>query len=172
MFAGLPGSGKSTLARELHKQLPNATLIQSDVIRKQMFPIPTYDGAESGSVFSLINSYIEKALCEDRDVIFDATNLREGNRKTVYKIAKRFNARVFLLLVVVPDDIAIERLKMRKSELKMRKSDKNMSDANEDIYRRMQKRGVSGTTKYPCFYLDGRDNPADNVEFIRGVTNV
>src|SRR5688572_20000703 len=101
LVAGLPGSGKSYFSRALAERADLA-IVQSDAVRKLLFPQPSYDSNESYRVFLRCYEVLEYLLNLGINVIFDATNLRERNRKYPYRIAKATGARLIIVWVEAP----------------------------------------------------------------------
>jgi predicted kinase len=134
MLSGLPGTGKSYICRKLAERLPYI-VVESDALRKELFPRPSYSTRESASLFRAIHYQIKDILQKGLSVIFDATNLEERHRKIVYRIAGRAGARLILVEVEAPPLTVKKRLKDR---LKQRESD-NYSDATWEVYQRMKK---------------------------------
>ena len=87
---GIPGSGKSTIA----KQIPNAVVISSDAIRKELYGAEEIQG-NGKQVFDLVYKRIGEELAKGNDVVFDATNLTPRARKAVF----RFSAEHIALFV-------------------------------------------------------------------------
>jgi predicted kinase len=134
MLSGLPGTGKSFLSHKLAERLP-FMIIESDAVRKELFPRPSYSARESAAVFRAVHHRIEKMLQNGLSVIFDATNLEERHRKIVYKIAERTGAKLILVEVEAPPETVQKRLKARS----LNRSCNDHSDATWEIYRRMRK---------------------------------
>ncbi|MXZ87572.1 MAG: ATP-binding protein, partial [Dehalococcoidia bacterium] len=80
LLSGLPGTGKTTFAAKLAPRLA-ALVLESDRVRRELFPRRRYTRKESGQVFAVVREQAEAALGEGRSVIIDATNLREGERR-------------------------------------------------------------------------------------------
>jgi predicted kinase len=112
MLSGLPGTGKSYLAKRLGERLP-CTIVESDAVRKKLFPRPSYNRKENTSVFRVIHKMIGDLLKNNISVILDATNLEEKHRKVVYQIAEGNGARLILLEVEAPPEVVEKRLKAR-----------------------------------------------------------
>ena len=134
MLSGLPGTGKSYLSRKLAERLGFSTL-ESDAVRKELFPRPSYSVRESTAVFRAIHNLIKERLQNSRSVIFDATNLEERHRKNVYRIAERTGARLILVEVEAPPQTVQKRLRARS----LNRNNDNYSDATWETYQRMKK---------------------------------
>ena len=93
-MVGAPGTGKSYLARTLSGAL-GAEIIQTDAVRKELYPEPAYTPAEAAAVYQVCHRRIAEALGRGERVVFDATNLRERRRRALYQLAERMKARVF-----------------------------------------------------------------------------
>src|SRR5207249_12271128 len=96
------------LARRL-----GADLIQSDAIRKDRFPRPTYSSRESAVVYGEAHRRIAQALAARRDVVFDATNLEEDKRRSLYEIAERTASTLHLIWMWAPISVIARRLWQR-----------------------------------------------------------
>jgi predicted kinase len=130
VVSGLPGTGKSYFCNKLVERLPFIVL-ESDALRKVLFPSPTYSSLESSRLFRACHHLIEQLLKRGLSLILDATNLSEGHREYLYSIADHLNVRLVLVQVKAPPQVVRERLKGRRgSETK--------SDADWGVYQRMK----------------------------------
>jgi hypothetical protein len=134
MLSGLPGTGKSYFCRKLTERLP-FMIVESDAVRKELFPNPSYSAGESASVFRAVHSLIEEMAQNGLSVIFDATNLEERHRKIVYRIAGRTGAKLMLVEVEAPPETVQTRLKARS----LQRNCDDHSDATWEIYQKMRK---------------------------------
>ena len=82
VMVGIPASGKSTAAAMIAKKTC-AYLIESDKIRFSNFPEPQYSVSENFQVFNLAFDEIHRAIRFDRNVVFDATNIRRSQREKI-----------------------------------------------------------------------------------------
>jgi predicted kinase len=133
VVSGLPGTGKTFFCRKLAERQPFCVL-ESDAMRKALFPSPGYSAAESARLFAACHSLIKWLLKNGVPVIFDATNLSEHNREHLYRISDRTGARLVLVRVIAPPAIAYQRLQERKRVA----APEDKSDADWKIYRRME----------------------------------
>jgi len=126
--SGLPGTGKSYFSRRLAEKLP-FVILESDVLRRVLFPAPVYSRQESFRLFKAVHQLIERLLKEGVSVIMDATNLMEGNRKYLYNITERLGVKLILVRVEAPPDIVRQRLAGRDGE--------SLSQADWAVYEKL-----------------------------------
>ena len=135
MLTGLPGTGKSNLARQLAEVLPFA-IVESDQVRKILFPQCEYTGEESRWVHRTCHALMDKLLLKGVRVIYDATNLHERHRELVYRLADGMEVKLIVVKVVSPEAVASQRLRDRQGDVK---DDDDVSDADVKVYRRMSR---------------------------------
>jgi len=135
VVSGLPGTGKTFFCRKLVEEQPFC-ILESDALRKVLFPSPDYSADESARLFAACHSLIEWLLQNGVPVIFDATNLSERHREHLYRISDRAGARLALVRVEAPPEIAYQRLQARKNGT----IPEDKSDADWDIYKQMKPR--------------------------------
>jgi adenylylsulfate kinase len=95
-LTGLSGSGKSTIARELvrllHERGIEVSVLESDVMRTQLTPFPSYDDADRDFFYFTLAEMGILLAERQRPVIFDATaNLRvyrDAARKRIARFAE------------------------------------------------------------------------------------
>jgi len=133
VVSGLPGTGKSYFCRRLAERLP-FLILESDALRKQLFPVPTYSASESTHLFRTIYYLIEELLKKGMPVILDATNLSERHRERIYNIAERLNARLIMVRVEAPPELVQKRLKKRLGKI----NPEDNSDADWTVYQKMK----------------------------------
>jgi predicted kinase len=133
IVSGLPGTGKSFFCRRLAEKLP-FLVIESDAMRKLLFPTPSYHAAESTRLFMAIHSLVEELLSKGISVILDATNLVEYHRERLYHIAYKSGVKLVLVLVEAPSEVVYQRLQRRKNEY----NQDDKSDADWNVYQRMK----------------------------------
>jgi predicted kinase len=135
MLTGLPGTGKSNVARQLAEVLPFA-IVESDQVRKILFPQCEYTGEESRWVHRTCHALMDKLLMRGVRVIYDATNLHERHRELVYRLADGRGVKLIVVKVVSPEAVASQRLRDRQGDVK---DDDDVSDADVKVYRRMSR---------------------------------
>jgi predicted kinase len=133
IMVGAPGTGKSHLVRLLSQRVP-LRLVQTDQIRRRLVSHPTYTQEENRRVFYLAHRQIGRLLRAGENVVFDATNLYERRRRTLYRMAERNGARLLIVRTVAPDDIVAKRLQMRSTGA----DPGDLSEAGWEVYARMK----------------------------------
>jgi len=131
VVSGLPGAGKSYFSSRLTERLP-FIILESDALRKALFPSPSYSPQESSRLFGAVRLLIESLLKKGNSLILDATNLSERHREYLYSIADRLGVKLVLVRVEAPPWVVYERLKARRENLG------GKSDADWAIYQRMK----------------------------------
>ena len=131
VVSGLPGTGKSYFCRQLAQRLP-AVILESDGLRKALFPSPSYTAEESRRLFRACHFLMEALLGRGICLIFDATNLSEYRREYLYGIAERLGAKLILVRVEAPPELVHERLRDRVL------NPEGNSDAEWAVYQRMK----------------------------------
>jgi len=133
VVSGLPGTGKTYFCRQLTQRLPSV-ILESDVLRKTLFPSPDYSSPESSRLFQAIHLLIERLLKRGTPLVLDATNLSERYREHLYSIAYRLDVRLILVRVEAPPEVVRERLKARQEGVNR----VNKSDADWAVYQKMK----------------------------------
>ncbi len=133
VVSGLPGTGKSYFCSRLADRL-TFLVLESDALRKTLFPSLSYSRQESSQLFQACHLLIERLLKKGIPVILDATNLSERHRERLYSIADRLGVKLILVQVEAPPQVVRERLKTRQE----RTDPGNKSDANWEVYQRMK----------------------------------
>jgi predicted kinase len=126
VVSGLPGTGKSYFCRRLAERLPSV-ILESDALRRVLFPLPSYSLPESAQLFKAIRLLIERLLGKGVSLILDATNLSERYREYLYSIADRLEVKLILVRVEAPLSVVKERLRARL------KNPEEKSDADWEI---------------------------------------
>ena len=133
MLSGLPGAGKTYLAGRIGQRV-SFVMVESDRVRKTLFPKPTYSGQESSLVHRTCHIVVERLLSRGVNVIYDATNLVEFHRRFVYHLADKLRVKLLVVKVVAPEEVIRERLERRKEK----PSPGDASDASWEVYQRMR----------------------------------
>ena len=127
LLCGLPATGKTTFAHALAREVPLVHL-ESDAVRRELFPHPSYSSAESARVFAVIERRAARALAAGDLVLADATNLREGHRQRFRELADRVGAPPIVVRLVAPEHTVLCRLAAPRT---------GYSQAGADVYRQL-----------------------------------
>lgn len=133
IVSGLPGTGKSYFCRRLAERI-DLVVLESDNMRKHLFPSPTYSKEESARLFRACHSLIWELLKKGITVALDATNLEEHNRERLYHIADQSGARLIIVRMEAPPELVRQRLE-RRAKREVREDN---SDADWSVYSRMR----------------------------------
>ncbi len=133
VVSGLPGTGKSYFCKKLAERLP-FIILESDTLRKTLFPAPTYSPPESSRLFQAVHRLIEGLLKKGIPLILDATNLSERYRERLYHIADHLDTKLILVRVEAPPEVVYQRLKARTAET----NSESNSDADWAVFQRMK----------------------------------
>lgn len=133
VISGLPGTGKSYFSRTLAERWP-CLIVESDALRKILFPVPSYNAQESQRLFQALHLLTEEFLSKGIPVLLDATNLVEYHREHLYRIADRLGLKRIIVRVEAPAELVRERLQRRAEDI----DPQDRSDAGWAIYLRMK----------------------------------
>jgi predicted kinase len=131
--SGLPGTGKSFFCRRLAERI-DLVILESDSLRKRLFPAPSYSKEESIQLFRACHGLVEELLRKSISVALDATNLEEHNREQLYHIADQSGARLVIVRMEAPPEVVQQRMERRA-----RKEDQaDHSEAGWNVYSKMK----------------------------------
>lgn len=145
IVCGLPGSGKSSLSKDLAKNF-SAVHLNSDEIRKKLFPQPTYSEEEKKKVYEEMAKQAGEILGRGNKVIADATFSRKEYRRIMEDEAAKVGAKVFVIKCILHEDETKKRLDKRKI------SGKNPSDAGYEVYMKLKE--SFEPLEGPCLEVD------------------
>lgn len=123
VVCGLPGVGKSTVSRAIADRL-DASVLRTDVIRKDLYADPSYTTAETVSVYDELLTRAFDHLDVGESVVLDATFKTSERRIQARDLATQVGAR-FRLVRVECDEAVLER--------RIRERD-GVSDADFDVH--------------------------------------
>jgi predicted kinase len=111
VLAGLPGAGKSTLARALVSRLPDARVLDKDVVRDALFGPCDHTATESQVAASAMLDAASYHLGRGRTVVFDGmTFARRQYLGAVARLAEELDVSLAVIVCDVPVDVAISRV--------------------------------------------------------------
>ncbi len=124
VLCGLPGSGKSTVGRLIAERV-NVTILQSDMIRRELFPIRTYSPDESITVYETMMARAKSNLEAGETVIVDATFVAVAYRAVPLALADEVGVASQIVHVVSSPELTKKRLAARTND---------PSEADYEIY--------------------------------------
>lgn len=133
IISGLPGTGKSYFCRRLAERLP-FVILESDALRKKLFPNPAYSAVESAYLFRAIHCLMENFLQKGIPIILDATNLTRKHRERLYNIAERHHAKLIIIQMKAPLEVVQKRLNRRANG----NGHEDNSTADWSVYKKMK----------------------------------
>ncbi|HEV8107332.1 MAG TPA: adenylyl-sulfate kinase [Burkholderiales bacterium] len=93
-LTGLSGAGKSAIAKELlaalHGRGVAAAVLESDVLRTQLTPFPTYEDTERDEFYQTLSDLGAWLVSRGKSVIIDATANRRAYRDRAREAIARF----------------------------------------------------------------------------------
>ncbi len=149
---GQPGSGKTFTSTRLAKDL-NLTHLNSDRVRLRLFRNPEYTVAENQIVFTAMDLIAESLLGSRTSIIYDGNLTKKEFRTRVYKLARKYHAKPFLLWFDTPIQSSITRV-AKRSTLKSKKLREIHRPIDEEVIHRL-KANMQDPTNEPVIKLDG-----------------
>lgn len=126
VVCGMPASGKSTIARELGRAF-GISVLQSDMIRKQLFASPSADlsrlGFESGIysrgatalTYGRMFLLAQEVIGKGDSVVLDATFGSRHFRAEALRLSTDMDAAIFFVECTAPDEALKSRLLSRET---------------------------------------------------------
>ena len=109
MLVGIPAVGKDTWAREYKEKHPEVVIHSSDDIREELYGDASHQGSPV-KVFELMRSRTIQDLRAGRDVIYNATNIKYKDRKSILSQLKKIdNLTCYCKIFVAPVEVCKER---------------------------------------------------------------
>ncbi len=124
VVCGLPGAGKSTVAAAVADRL-DAAIVRTDVVRKELFPDPSYTDEESRRTYEAVFDRAGDRLEAGDPVVLDGTFRRAARRQEARELAERRDAAPQLVRVSCDEQTAKARIRSRADD---------PSDADVDVY--------------------------------------
>ncbi|MCK6565390.1 MAG: ATP-binding protein [Dehalococcoidia bacterium] len=157
LLSGYPGSGKTTFAHALAAAMPLDHL-ESDAVRRSLFPNPAYTAAESARVFAVIEQRAAASLRAGRVAVIDATNLARGDRRRFERLAAACDAPFIGVRVTAPAEEIRRRLGAPRE---------GHSEAGIAVYEAMLGRARPFAT--PVVVADSRHGPAPAIALVQAL---
>lgn len=115
MLCGLPASGKSTYAKEIAEQ-EKANLHSSDNMRKLLFGDENVND-KNDEVFNMLHKQIKLDLIDNKNVVYDATNINYKRRKGFLEELNKIDCEKICVLIATPYEKCLEQNKLRERQV-------------------------------------------------------
>ena len=112
VVCGLPGAGKSTVSRRVAERL-DGHLVRTDVVRKELFPEPSYTSVESRATYDEVLARARTRVEAGDPVVLDGTFRRRTLRNRVAAVADDADVPLRLVRVACEESVVRERLAAR-----------------------------------------------------------
>ena len=122
-ISGVPGTGKTTVAEAIADRI-DATVLRTDVVRKELYDAPEYTEAETETVYDEVLDRARERLATE-SVVVDATFKTRAVRDAARAVAEAADAS-FRLVGVECDDAVVRR--------RIRERTDDESDADIEVY--------------------------------------
>lgn len=113
MFCGLPGSGKSYEAKKYEK---THLILSSDALREEL-NITEQSKEAHNTVFDELNNRLINSLKENKNVVYDATNLHSKYRINLINNINKFNPYKRIVVVATTFNQCVENNNNRKNKI-------------------------------------------------------
>ncbi|WP_455937210.1 AAA family ATPase [Gemella morbillorum] len=115
MMIGIPASGKTSLAEQIAKS-EDAEIVSSDNIRKELYGDENIQG-DSNEVFKIVENRIIDGLKNNKNMIFDATNINYKRRMAFLQKIKKIKIGKIAIMVATPYEQCLIRNSQRKRQV-------------------------------------------------------
>lgn len=154
LLSGLPASGKTTFARAIAART-GARHVESDAVRRALFPAPRYVAKEHRRVFDAVERQARAALRAGRPAVVDATNLTVEDRRRFALLAQRRGVPLVAVRMVAPEAVLRARLAVPRD---------GWSQADARVLDEM--RGRPQPFTLPVVVIDSRFDIVPSVELV------
>lgn len=108
MLYGYPGAGKTYFARQFCENV-QASHLQADRIRLELFQTPQYDKQENAIVSQLMDYMAEEFLNAGLSVVYDSSTIRTTQRQALRQLAVKNHAQPILVWFQMDSETAYGR---------------------------------------------------------------
>lgn len=144
IFAGLPGTGKTTLCKLLEKKI-KCKFFDSDYYAKKTGLYRKFKKIKSEKESKELREKfydkkvkeIEKLLKKNNVVTFDAVFDKEKLRIKFYRMTKKINAKLIIIVATAPSKVVIQRIRNDTKHFSQRPGEKPTGRIN--TYKTMKK---------------------------------
>lgn len=128
LVCGPPGTGKSTVAERVTDRL-DGHLLRTDVVRKELYPDPSYTSEESEAVYDELFERARRSLEDGEHVVLDGTFRRATLRERAAAVADEVGVEFRVVRVTCAEAVVRERITARADD---------PSDADFEIHKQIK----------------------------------
>jgi predicted kinase len=132
LVCGLPGTGKTTVAEAIARKA-KASILSTDILRKEAVFRPSYGDEEKGMVYGMLFSMAEMMLKDSKSVLLDGTFYKKELRDAAREVAAGTRSGFRLVEVVCDESVVRVRLEKR------REAGGSASDADFTVYQKIKR---------------------------------
>ena len=125
---GLPGSGKSYFAHRLSERL-NFHYIGSDEVRQDMETMGKYKNEDKQQVYDRMGFLAKKAFQEGKNLILDATFIKENLRQQFVALALNKHSSYCIIWIEATEELIKKRISIKRND----------SEADFKVYLKLSK---------------------------------
>ena len=115
LVCGPPGTGKSTVAERVAERL-GGRLLRTDVVRKELYPDPSYTSEESAAVYDELFLRAREALESGEHVVLDGTFRSTALRERAACVAEAAGDDYRVVRVTCAEAVVRERIAARADD--------------------------------------------------------
>ncbi len=108
IVSGLIASGKTTVAKYIAEKI-NATFLRTDVLRREIYPNPTYSDDEVNDIYQRVFQQAKISLQQGKNVVLDATFSKQKMRDQAKSIAEEAQTLFLLVEVISSGDVTAKK---------------------------------------------------------------
>lgn len=155
VVVGLPGVGKT----EISRRVAEATLaerLNTDVVRKELFPTPNYTREESALMYQTMVEKADELLAAGFSVLLDGTFNGQRERELIKQLATEREMVLKIIEVICSDEVVL------RERLEKRKGTGNPSDADFETYQMIKARFMPIEEEY--LQVDNKSQSIEELE--------
>lgn len=164
MMMGLPGAGKTTIAQHI-ADLTGATLLSSDVVRREMFSKSSFSQSEHDELYTELDKRMTELLRAGQSVVYDANLNRRTHRDEKRQLADELGVTAQLVWVQTPEEMARQRRVDHEPQ-------HDLIPAHEtpgQMFDRIAQAIEEPTSDESAIVIDGRDVSTDDIRRSLGI---